>query len=79
MGLEINKKGKIESQEAKEITRYLDDFDNLDDCGFFECDDETFQSHVWKEHSNITFNEFMCKGREYIRQLYEIKKKEEGN
>lgn len=69
-------KSDILTEQAEEISRFLNDFDNLQECNFFECEDEDFQDHVRGEHKSFTFNEFMGKAREYIRQLYVIKKQQ---
>ncbi len=56
---EENKKEQIN------VMRYLRDFDNLNDCGFFdsrtELTDHTFH------HSEMSVKDFLSKGREFIR------------
>ena len=56
---------------VKEIENYLDDLDNLMDTGWFdeENTEESFKDYTFY-HRDITFYEFISKGREIIRQHY---------
>ena len=57
--------------DAKDISNYLNDFDNLFDTGFFNGRNTGEYAFY---HKHMTMREFISKGREFIRVLCVIKK-----
>lgn len=61
--------------DFKNLDNYINDFDNLKDTGHFHkeiIDDYTFH------HKEMSFTDFMCKGREFLRLLW-IREKQKQN
>lgn len=63
----------MNNNKIKEIEDYLNDFDNLYEIGAFP--KESIKEYTF-HHKEMNLKDFMCKGREYIREYLMSKKNE---